>query len=108
MRQAKLALVLLAVLGLLGAPGTFAEEGYDAEGGINWFGGDDGENRGAFEYDDDGWMAGDDEQDWYSNDEGDGVLDENYYYGDDAADEYESDYEYDYQTDDGWFDGWFE
>ena len=102
---------LMALSLTLGLAGPLLAEGYDSEGGYNWFGDNDGESRGVYdqpgvESDDDG-IGYDYGSDGYGLDYDYGYDDE-YGYDYDAGDDnwHINDEEsgYDYETDDGWFD----
>lgn len=94
----------------LGFGGPVLAEGYDAEGGYNWFGDYDDESRGVldqpgpdYDYGYENWVTED-----YDYDYGDidGDIDEVGLEDDWFTDDY--DYDYDYGTDDDGFEDWYD
>lgn len=119
---------LAALLLSLALTGPAVGEGYDAEGGYNWFGDYDDESVGLFDgpgTDDglnyDSWFVDepgvDDYGDDYGDVFGDGVMYDDPYgeisdndvgLGDDGLGYDDVGDDYDLGTDDEWFDGWYD
>lgn len=99
---ALLVMTLMSV-GFSGHAIAQAEEGYDPEGGVNWFGDYDEESAGI--YDQPSYGEYGEEEGFYTETFGYGYYSDEPVADSDQYGYYDS--EYDWNTDDEWFEDWY-